>query len=142
VRAHNPLVLGSNPSGPTNRLLSLDFTIDWFSRCSRYRPSGENLRTKLPRPAPQREVTSPLSLVNRYCAAASDTSATRLHPSPVNDVALVRYRSTIICRKKKDEARNLFRSQTPLESLACHDLGLVFRRPPPAALALRQNRAG
>src|SRR6266576_6313396 len=115
-RTHNPLVLGSNPSGPTNRLLSLDFTIDWFFRCSRHRPSGENLRTRLPRPAPQRDVASSLSRVNSRCAAAS---ATRLHPSPVNDVALVRYRSTIICRKKKDETRKLFRSQTPLESLAC-----------------------
>src|ERR1700675_1233619 len=85
------------------------------------------------------DAASPLSPVNRCRATAS---AARLHPAPVNDVALVRYRSAIISRKKQDEARDLFRSQTPFKSLACHDLGLVFRRPPPAALALRQNRAG
>src|ERR1700730_9308761 len=85
------------------------------------------------------DAASPLSPVNRCRATAS---AARLHPAPVNDVALVRYRSAIISRKKEDEARNLFRSQTPLESLACHDLGLVFRRPPSAALALLQNGAG
>src|SRR6266436_3609165 len=88
------------------------------------------------------DAARPLSAVNRCRGAASTSNATRLHPSPVNDVALVRYRSTIIRRKKQDEACNLLSSQTPLERLACHDLGLVFRRPPPAALALRQNRAG
>ena len=31
-RPHNPLVLGSNPSGPTKQLVSLDFTICWFFR--------------------------------------------------------------------------------------------------------------
>src|ERR1700730_819111 len=136
------LVLGSNTTGPTNLLLSLASTIGWLSRCSRCGPTSEHLGTKLPRPVPQRDLARPLSPVNRCRAAASATSATVSHPAPVNDVALVRYRSTIISRKKEDEARNLFRSQTPLESLVRHDLGLVFRRPPPAALALLQNGAG
>ncbi len=31
-RTHNPLVLGSNPSGPTNKFLRPAFAISWFFR--------------------------------------------------------------------------------------------------------------
>src|SRR5216684_1070344 len=58
-RTHNPLVLGSNPSGPTNKFLSPDFAISWFSRFAHFPQIREHLRTKLPRPAPQRGFASP-----------------------------------------------------------------------------------
>src|SRR5216683_2897846 len=58
-RTHNPLVLGSNPSGPTNEFLSPDFAISWFSRFAHFPQIREHSRTKLPRPAPQRGFASP-----------------------------------------------------------------------------------
>src|SRR6266446_7634075 len=58
-RTHNPLVLGSNPSGPTNKFLSPEFGISWFSSFAHFPQIREHSRTKLPRPAPQPGVASP-----------------------------------------------------------------------------------
>src|SRR5713101_358974 len=57
-RTHNPLVLGSNPSGPTNKFLSPALAISWFSLFVHFPQIREHSRTKLPRPAPQRGVAS------------------------------------------------------------------------------------
>src|SRR5712691_2740177 len=59
-RTHNPLVLGSNPSGPTNKFLSPAFAISWFSRFVHFRQIRGHSRTKLPRPAPQPLSVGPL----------------------------------------------------------------------------------
>src|SRR5712664_3931693 len=47
-RTHNPLVLGSNPSGPTNTLSSHDFSISLLAFFSRRRPTW-NIREQTSR---------------------------------------------------------------------------------------------
>src|SRR5712664_3872556 len=62
-RTHNPLVLGSNPSGPTNKFLRPAFAISWFFRLVYFPQIREH-----------REQTSATRSTARRCESGNHTA--------------------------------------------------------------------